>query len=207
LEPEVVNQLLEAFRQPTSQEQNEEHQRLLTAGALVQRNLGEMFVESSASEGTTFWFSLPLALPLAIAKRYFETLAQQDLPEIEVSLVEIAVEADASTYDMTPVIDEFLQQQSAENLVMAAGPDRWLFLLQCPAAEIQKRCDQLSQEWLATQEETPADELPKLACNVLGSWNLTAVNWKPTRSNILRHFAPLTFAECDQQPSPLMLIV
>lgn len=176
-------------------------QRISLAADLVRLNLGEIFVESELGEGTTHWFSLPVALPMTIVQGHLDMLRREGTAD-DVSLIEVTMEFSTDQSNVSPVIDEFLQHEStADDLVLQAGSSRWLVLLRSSKVELESHCDHLDQQWKAFQTDSPVD-LPALSLARLGTWNS-----KAGRTNILQHFISAELGVKQHQSSELLLLV
>jgi signal transduction histidine kinase len=203
LSQETTEQLLESFQQSSVSARDDGDKKLSLAAALVRMNLGEMFIESRLEEGSTVWFSLPVAVPMTIVKRHLDILDRQAATDAEVSLIEISAATLANKLNLTPVIDEFLQQElTANELVLPAGPSRWLLLSRASAAEVNSRCDHLDRQRQALQEHSLTGGMPAIISRCLGAWKL-----RPGRASILQHFAAADLGLKQHESSELLLIV
>src|SRR5262249_33277294 len=108
---ETTARLLDRFQQSSLSSCDAGDQRLALAGALVRLNLGEILVESEQGHGTTIWFSLPVAAAMTIIHCHLDMLNRQGVAGIDASLIEVLTETGTGNLNLTPVIDEFLQQE------------------------------------------------------------------------------------------------
>jgi PAS domain S-box-containing protein len=95
---------------------------------LADLNLGEIAVQSTVGEGTTFSLTLPIFDPPAIVGRYVAKLARERTSSFYVSDIRIALSGAVDTVAADDC-EAFLQQQvKREDLLMRLGRDSWILL-------------------------------------------------------------------------------
>jgi len=141
------------------------------AKELVRLNLGTMDVESHVGEGSTFSFTLPFAYPTAVLQCHLDHVAvMPDCPE-SISML-VATMEPSGGQRATPVVDEFLQHSlRATDLVLQAGPNRWLLITLCPRRELNHLVARITKNWAEFNRNYPHGDLPAVSLQLLGSWH------------------------------------
>ena len=139
---------------------------------LADLNLGDIAVESTVGEGTTFSLTLPVFDPPAIVGRYIAKLARERTSSFYVSDIRISVSG-AATAAAADDCDAFLQQQvKREDLLMRLGPDSWILLtVDKRDADLRAKADHL-RDGLAGHAAEIADGLQTVEAQPVGVWRL-----------------------------------
>jgi signal transduction histidine kinase len=152
------------------------------AKELVELNFGEMHVESQLKQGSTFSFTIPLADPLEVLRRYLERLERMRNGSSVVSLVWAETEnsdPDASTEDADTFFNFLLQRN---DLLFRCGVNKWLYVLPT-RSEVDQFLVRAEQEFEKTNRNRPYGPLPSFVMNIAGSWRLST-----DRDTILEYF-------------------
>jgi hypothetical protein len=134
-------------------------------------NLGEITVESTPGNGSTFSFTLPQANPPAVLDCYFFGLRKQSGSN-QIALLEarLTEESDIKT---VPVVDEFLQRSvRPEDVVWMEAPGQWLLLINGTPDVATDAIDRIHSEWASTCRNWIYGSPPGLTVQQCGNWNL-----------------------------------
>ena len=157
---------------------------------LVQANLGEIDVESTLGEGSTFSFSVPVFDLATIVERFVRRIALSDERPQRLSLISVKL---APGHELGPEdladAEHFLQRQMRRyELLLATGQDTWMI---CAAAE----CEGLAQlvrrfrnAFARYNLNRPRSRPAKFDFEVVGTWPSEAAAGK---------FLPVMQAACD----------
>jgi signal transduction histidine kinase len=142
------------------------------AKELVDLNFGQMQVESTPGQGSTFFFTVPRSDYVNIVHRYLQRIEDISANCETVALVEISV-ANSCDSDRPDELDVFLNSLIRRNdLVFRVERHRWLFLLAIEACELVKFRERLSKEHGESNRNRPRDPLPQLEIRELGHWTV-----------------------------------
>ena len=138
---------------------------------LVRLNLGTIDVASEVGEGSTFSFTIPLAQGDVLVERYIDHVMTFDR-EKHVSMLVAEIGA-SSQRNVTPVVDEFLQQSlRCHDLVYQVADRRWLLLALCSSVEVGDLVGRISNKWKEYDRNYPQADLPSLSLDVGGTWDV-----------------------------------
>ncbi len=145
------------------------------AKELVELNFGQLSVQSQLKKGSTFSFTIPIADPLEVTRRYLQRIERVERVEdgtSSVSIIEATVGelVDASLADD---IDAFLNCCLRKNdLLFRVGDRRWVIALPEPNCEVEKYFDRVEGEWESANRNRPFGPLPDVDMSSQGSWRV-----------------------------------
>ena len=165
------------------------------AQELTAINLGEMRVQSESGHGSTFSFSVPLAEPREVVRRYLHQLCttKRALPLVSV----VVVRADESTPtedtdDVELYLTGLLRQH---DLMWRLDSHRWLIVIATNDCEANRFLERLKEGLKDIDGVRPAGPLPLLHVTAEGRWRAADQS-----DEILRHldhlFAPAEKVNC-----------
>ena len=143
------------------------------AKALVDLNFGQMNVQSQLGKGSTFSFTVPLADPIEVMRRYLHRIER--IEEVEDSSPWISV--------VTATIDESENKSSANemdaflncclrknDLLFRVDSCRWVIALPEPESELDTYETRIQKEWRDTNRNRPFGPLSQVALRPAGTW-------------------------------------
>ena len=143
---------------------------LSIARELVSLNLGSMQVESALGAGSTFSFSVPVADPTSVLRKYLDEMPARR-GNRWITLVRAELDADATPHlveDMSYFLHGLLRRR---DLLLQSGPQSWLVALRCPELEWEKFLVRAAKELKATNRNRPGTGLPAPKFEYLGTWD------------------------------------
>jgi len=156
------------------------------AKELVELNFGQMHVASRLKEGSTFSFTIPLAEPLEVLRRYMDRLQCARNGSSVVSLVWAKIQDSASDTGAEDADTFFNFLLRRNDLLFRCGQHKWLFVLPT-RTEVDQFLARAEQEFEKTNRNRPYGPLPSFAMNIAGSWRLST-----HRDVILEYFRNAT---------------
>ena len=143
------------------------------AKALVDLNFGQMNVESQLGKGSTFSFTVPIADPIEVAKRYLHRVERVEqvggnAPFVSVVTASIAEDTSDSLADD---MDAFLNCCLRKNdLLFRACHSQWVVVIPEPNSELDVCEKRIQKEWAAANRNRPFEALPEFDLRSAGSW-------------------------------------
>jgi signal transduction histidine kinase len=140
------------------------------AQELTAINLGQMRVESQPGQGSTFSFSIPLADPREVVRRYLHQIrmTKRALPLVSV----FTIETDESTPledadDVDLCLTGLLRQN---DLMWRLDTHSWLIVIATNEAEAARFLQRLEDEHKSIDCRRPGGALPRLQTTRQGTW-------------------------------------
>jgi len=153
------------------------------ANELVELNLGQMGVESEVGEGTTFTFTVPIADPIQVTRRYLSRLERSEIGFLSMLTCQLAADA---TEQMGADIDVFLSHLIRGNyLNFRVDTHHWIVLIPEPESEAQLFIDRASREWEKVNRNRPKGPLPPVHYVIEDAW----VDFRRHTSEILERLS------------------
>ena len=165
------------------------------AQELTAINLGEMRVQSEPGHGSTFSFSVPLAEPHEVVRRYLDQIrtSKRALPLVSL----ITVRADESTPagdsdDVELYLTGLLRQN---DLMWRIDARRWLIVVATNACEANRFLERLEEGLKNMRGLRPAGPLPRLQVALDGTWH-AADESEAILTHLERLFTPVEKVVC-----------
>ena len=137
------------------------------AKELVDLNLGEIRVASEQGDGSTFSFTVPVADPIEVVRRYLDKIQNLNNGSSIVTLVRVRTAASANTHEVNRFLNLVLRRN---DLLFPINDNEMLLVLPVPAREISKFVDRTEHMRLEANKNRPQGPLPKLETEVVDSW-------------------------------------
>ena len=140
------------------------------AQELTAINLGQMRVESQPGHGSTFSFSIPVADPREVAKRFLQQIrtTKRCLPLVSVFTVQAE---DSTPMDDVDDVDLFLTGLLRQNdLMWRLDTHRWLIVIATNEVASDRFLQRLDDEHKSFDCLRPAGPLPRLQTTAEGTW-------------------------------------
>ena len=146
---------------------------LAIAKELVDLNFGDMTVESEVGNGSTFSFTVPVADPKEVMRRYLPRLKRHDAGSVAVNLVQAEIESDV-TLELADDVGSFLHYLLRQHdLLFRAGPRRWLLVLELRKDLLDRFLARARQSFDEANRNRPRGPLPEIDFRDEGNWNVT----------------------------------
>jgi len=145
---------------------------LSIAMELADLNFGSMSVESELGRGSTFSFTLPMAIPQLIVQRYLRRLQhRRSGGRQSVSLLRISLDGEVAS-ELAADTDQFLNfMLRRDDLLFRIGAAEWLLVLAMPRIELDDFLNRTSQTLKDANRNRPYTPLPDLLYEYLGCWS------------------------------------
>lgn len=142
------------------------------ARELVYLNLGDINVTSKLGEGSTFYFTIPIASIDEVSRRYAERLPHLCNGTTAISLVRVSLTEPAESH-MEEDIHRFLNTLlRRHDLLFHIHECRWLFALPAEQAEMESFYERVETTRKEANRNRPCDPLPPLNLSLFGAWTL-----------------------------------
>lgn len=143
------------------------------AKELVELNLGQITLESRVGGGSTFSFTLPIADPLEVLRRYLDRIEHLHYGSSEVSLIQVDVD-ESTTAILAQDANSFLSGLlRSTDLLFRSAPTQWLVILPVDTMEIGAFLERAAKARSAANRNRLGEPLPDIEFNVLGAWHVT----------------------------------
>ena len=145
---------------------------LSIAQQLVKLNLGEIRVESELDQGTTMSFTIPIADPVEITRRYLrQALASGDTGR-DLCLVQARVDTDTGP-EAADDVDRFLNYLlRIQDLLLRRDQCTWLYMLPTPQIELGAFLARAARSHFESNRNRPCGPLPDIQYEPQGSWRI-----------------------------------
>ncbi len=163
---------------------------LSIAKELVDLNFGEMHVDSAPGKGSTFSFTVPVAEPLEVMRRYLERAHRLADDASVVSLVRAQIDLAEATTRSDDADAFFNYLLHPNDLLFRSGNRQWLFVVSAAPSEVHELEARAQRELERANRNRPRGPLPSFEMTVAGSWRVSAC-----RDEILDQFTALMHQE------------
>jgi len=140
------------------------------AKELVDLNFGDIRVESRLNDGSTFSFSVPVADPVEVLRRYLNRVHALSNGTSHVSIIQATVDDAVSEGDAEDVDTFFNYLLRRNDLLFRCGPRVWLIIALAPRTELDHLLARAQKEWEKTNRNRPYGPLPEFRMDVTGTW-------------------------------------
>jgi len=137
------------------------------AQQLCRLNLGELGVQSQVGKGSTFSFTLPLASPREVFRRWLalHTTCQESLRVVEVTIADTSTTAEADEFDS--FLSCLLRR---DDLLLRTSSQRWLLVMaDLPSEECGWR-ERAANEFDKSNRNRPLGPLPSYKAETCCEW-------------------------------------
>jgi signal transduction histidine kinase len=175
---------------------------LSIAKDLVDVSFGELTVESELHQGSTFSFTLPVADPLEVVRRYCERLARQSNGTFKASLVSATPPPNSDARSLRDC-ESFLNYIArAEDLMFRRDDSLWILVMATGPSGVRRFLARATEEMAAVSRNRPQGPLPEITFARKGSWRASLQN----QDKLLTRFASLmqsteTVVDCSSAGS------
>jgi len=175
IEPKDLDVIFKRFKQlGTHVSQSNKHfgLGLNIAKELVELNLGEMRVESEHGSGSTFSFSVPLAHPDGVIRRYVDRIERMRNGSSCVSLVTATIDryvSDSDAHDVDVLLNYLLR---SHDLLFRRDSHSWMSVLPIPEMEVERYIARVQGERDKANRNRPEGPMPRIDLDIKGCWYL-----------------------------------
>jgi len=145
---------------------------LSIAKELVDLNLGEMSLESEIGQGSTFSFTVPIADPVEVTRRYLRRLKATAVAESQLAILEVTIPWELAAAAAEEV-DAFLNYaMRPEDVLFRCETHRWLFLVPLARSDAGQYIARVNKMLKDSNRNRPGHPLPDMAMDEVGLWRL-----------------------------------
>jgi hypothetical protein len=145
---------------------------LSIAKELIDLNLGRLLVESQEGAGSTFSFTVPVAQPAVVMPRYLDWLGRVRHHPPVISLLAVHIDESNNSF-LTKDVHSFLNYTLRHNdLLLRAGPHRWLLILPVDRDERALFVVRLMRMHQEVNRNRPQGPLPTIHVRSEGTWSI-----------------------------------
>ena len=147
---------------------------LSIAKDLVDVSFGELTVESEVDHGSTFSFTLPVADPMEVARRYVERLSRDCDGSFKTSLICATLPPDSdarANRDCESFLNYVLR---ADDLLFRLADYHWILLLATGSSGARQFCARAAENLANVSRNRPQGALPAIEFARLGSWRASS---------------------------------
>jgi len=138
------------------------------AQRLTRINLGSMQVTSKVGEGSKFYFTIPVADPLEVLRRWLDLQGTIRLP---LRAMEIKLDSSGSEHD-TDDFDRFVNCLLRDNdILFRINPRTWILVMPISARETEKWEKRFQADFERFNRNRPKGHLPKFTKVVKREWH------------------------------------
>lgn len=168
--PDKVDEIFNRFRQLEMRENLSSKGfglGLSIAKQLCDLNLGELRIESTGPDGTTFAFDLPFADPQELIRRWtlLHANAKEPAQLVEISVSDESPDADVNDFDL--YLNCLLR---SDDLLVRINRSTWYLVMIIAVEDITSWTQRARLEWAAHNRNRPDGPLPVFSANRLKGW-------------------------------------
>lgn len=171
IEKKSLEQIFQRFRQlekPVTSTQKGFGLGLNIAQQLCRLNLGELGVQSQLGKGSTFSFTIPMAVPKEVLRRW---LSMHESRTDSLCVLEIV----ASNNGNSSAVDDFDRFLNCllrrDDLLFRTGDNRWLLVMVVPKSESGNWGKRAQKEFERTNRNRPLGPLPEYQTKIIRDWD------------------------------------
>lgn len=142
------------------------------AKELVDLNFGRMSVQSEMGKGSTFTFSIPVADPLEIMRRFLARMEQKPESGLSVALVRFFAKESTSDGDADDLDAFFNFLLRRNDLLFRFDRRQWLFVLGVSGLEVKDFLPRVEREFRQANRNRPFGLLPAYQAETMGRWSV-----------------------------------
>jgi signal transduction histidine kinase len=172
---ENINAIFERFKQVSDNPRGSTKGfglGLNIAKELVDLNLGEMNVESTTGQGSTFSFTVPFAQPNEVVRRYIKKMQHLRNGSTVASLLIVRAQFENQISESKEVNGFLNLMTRRHDLLFQVSDHQWAFILPLKETELPKVLDRFEKALQEANHNRPNGQLPELQFEIGGSWNV-----------------------------------